>query len=396
MKLILLRIIGLKLTGIFIFVMIYFTNGYSQNNNGICIDDSFYVPSNFSLYVNSDFKLESASNFKLEGRCVFFNSSTVELSDYFIGDGSLILRGDLDVSVIINNTQIGSLFAEMNGANINLEGNLDVVNSLTLSSGKIITDFDNAIFVSNSAESAINYNEDALSDSYIVGNLKRAVDEGGSYYYPVGNINGYHPFYIRNSSSAGHVQVSFDEGVPGLWEMSRNTSSVKLQETGAWVVEVLSGFDMHFTAGLSILDSYQELLSDPGNVFYASNLNFSESDISSESASSLPYYLEGDFKYSSGVYALVESAAEMDQITNTLLVNGYDDSRFKLDLSKFQSIRLIIFDSFGREVYKSNDYQNEFDAQQMQSGTYYYDLKGKLTNGQAYNHNDFIEVIRTN
>ena len=396
MKLILLGKMGLKLIGIFVFVVVCFTNGYSQNNNGICIDDSFYVPANSSLYVNSDFKLESNSNFKLEGQCVFFNSNTIELSEYFIGSGSLIFRGDLDASIISNNTQVGSLFAEMDGANIYLEGNLDVVNSLKLSAGKIITGFDNAIFVSNSAQNAIDYNEDALSDSYIEGSLKRAVDEGGSYYYPIGNSDGYHPFYIRNASTVGDVQGSFDENIPDLWEMSGNRPSIKLEESVAWNVEILSGVDMQFTAGVSTLDSYEQPIPDPRHVFYASNLDFSVIDISYKSVPTLPYYLEGDFKHSSGIYALVKSDMEMDEIANILLVNGKDDSRFTLDLSKFQSIRLIVFDSYGREVFKSNDYQNDFDGQYMQSGTYYYDLKAKLVNGQAYSRNDFIEVIRSN
>ncbi len=202
--------------------------------------------------------------------------------------------------------------------------------------------------------------------------------------------------WLGNESTTGSVLVNFDESIPNLWEMNGNTPSVKLQESGAWNVNVLSGVDMQFTAGVSTLDSYQQPLSDPGQVFYASNQNFSETDISYKSIPTAPYYLESDFKHSAGIYALTKSSIEMDEIVNALLVNGKDDSRFKLDLSKYQSIRLIVFDSFGREVFKSNDYQNEFDVQYMQSGTYYYDLSGKLVDGQAVSHNNFIEVIRSN
>lgn len=396
MKLTLLGRLGLVLTVNIVLFMTCHINGHSQNNIGICIDDSFYVPANSLLYINSDLKLEPTSNFVLRGECVFLNSNAIDLADYAIGNGTVILRGDLDLSIISNNSKVGNLFTEMDGADIYMEGNLDVENILKLSSGKIITGFDNVIFVSNSSENAIKYNEDALSDSYIQGNLKRAIVENGSYYFPIGNHNGYHPFYIRNSNSFGDVLVSFDESIPSLWGMNGNIPSVKMQESGAWIVKVLSDVDMQFTAGVSTLDSYQQPFTNTGNVFYASNQSFSEIDISYESVSTLPYYEEGHFKHASGIYALVNSTTEMGEIANTLLVNGYDDSRFKLDLSKFRMVRLTVFDSFGREVFNSNDYQNDFDVQHMRSGTYYYYLKGELTNGRSVNHNDFIEVIRSN
>jgi len=377
-----------------IVILVFATNVHSQNNKGVCIDDSFYVPVNATIYINNDLKLESTSSFVLEGRCVFFNSSEIELANYFIGNGIVIFRGTSDATLISNNSELGSLFLEMDGADIYTDGDVTVKNVLKLSSGKIITGFNNEIYVSNSDENAIEYNEDALSVSYIKGNLKRAVDVSPRYYYPIGNNNGYHPFYIRNSSSVGDVQVCFDDNIPGLWETIGKTPSVKLEESGAWIVKSLPGVEMQFIAGLSTLDSYQQPLSDLVNIFYTNNLNFLETDISNESVSVSPYYLEGNFIHSSGIYALAKSTKQIDQFSNTLYVNGNNDSRFKIDLSKFKTISLVVFDSFGREVFNSIDYQNNFDAQYMQSGTYYYFLKGELINGQPYNHNDFIEIIR--
>nr|WP_320118740.1 gliding motility-associated C-terminal domain-containing protein [uncultured Marinifilum sp.] len=376
--------------------MICFFNGYSENEGKIVVGSSFYIGENAVVFTNFDLKINETSNFRLEGNCILRESSMLELPSYFIGNGILLLQGDTDISLSGYNSSLGVLCADMDGGDIYVDEDISITNKLQLYSGKIITNPGKSIILTNSDQNAIEFSDDISNESYIQGGLSRSVIANTKYSYPVGDAYGFHPMYLYDTSGEGDLRVIYDENIPAQWESSNIRPSLHLNESGAWVLTDDSGSELNFKVGLSTLDSYGQMISDPCQIFYASDYSFEKSDMSYQSTAVGPYYLEGGLVKSVGIYSLAESDLEMGELANTLIVNGRDESRFKIDLDKFQNVRLLVFDSFGREVFNRNSYNNDFDAQYFRSGTYYYYLTGRLVNGEEIVRKNIIEVIHSN
>lgn len=384
-----------KHIGVIALLLICCFDGYSKNDGNIVVNGSFYIGEKAIVFTNFDLKLNETSNFRLEGNCVLRESSMLQLPSYFIGNGVLSLQGGVDITLSSYESSLGNLNVEMDGGDIYLDEDITITNRLKLSTGKLITNFGKAVILTNTDQNAIDFSDDVSNESYIQGNLCRSVSANVKYTYPVGDAYGFHPMYLYGSNGEAMLRVVYDENIPAQWESSHIRPSVHLNETGAWVVTNDCGPEINFKVGLSTIDSYGQTISDPCQIFYASDFSFSKSDMSYHSSAMGSYYLESGLVKSVGIYALAQSDLEMGELANTLIVNGRDDSRFKVDLDKFLNVRLLVFDSFGREVFKRNAYNNDFDAQYFRSGTYYYYLTGKLVNGEDIVRKNIIEVIHT-
>lgn len=377
-------------------LLMCFLEGHSEDKGKIVVGTSFFIGEKSMLFTDFDLKIDETSNFRLEGHCVLRESSELNLPSYFLGNGVLLLQGGSDITLSGYESSLGNLHAEMDGGDIYIDEDITITNKLKLISGKLITNMGRSVIVTNSDENAIEFSDDNSNESYIQGSLSRLVASNAKYSYPVGDSYGFHPMYLYESSGEGQLQVIYDESIPSQWESSNIRPSLHLYESGAWVLTNENGPAINFKVGLSTIDSYGQILSDPFQVFYANDFSFSGSDISFQSTAAGPYYLESGLVKSEGIYSLAKSDMELGELANTLIVNGRDDSRFKVDLNKFQNIRLLVYDSFGREIFKRNSYNNDFDAQDFKSGTYYYYLTGHLVNGESIVRKNIIEVIRTN
>jgi len=376
--------------------MVCFFEGYSADKGKIVVGSSLFIGEKAMIFTDFDLKIDETSNFTLEGHCILRESSELALPSYFIGNGVLLLQGSSDITLLGYDSSLGSLYAEMDGGDIYIDEDITITNKLKLISGKLITNFGNAVILTNSSQDAIDFTDDITNESYIQGSLSRSVKANAKYSYPVGDRYGFHPMYLYDSSGEGLLQVLYDEDIPSQWENSNIRPSLHLYESGAWLLTNENGPDIDFKVGLSTLDSYGQILSEPYQIFYANDFSFSKPDMSYHSKAVDPYYLEGGLVKSGGIYSLAQSDMQLGELANTLIVNGRDDSRFKVDLDNFQNVRLLVFDSFGREVFKRNSYNNDFDAQYFQSGTYYYYLTGKLVNGENIVRKNIIEVIHKN
>lgn len=58
--------------------------------------------------------------------------------------------------------------------------------------------------------------------------------------------------------------------------------------------------------------------------------------------------------------------------------DGKNDTFFIKDLEYYPGAQLSVFNRWGNEVYRSNDYKNEWDGANLSEGTYYYTLKVKV------------------
>jgi gliding motility-associated-like protein len=74
--------------------------------------------------------------------------------------------------------------------------------------------------------------------------------------------------------------------------------------------------------------------------------------------------------------------------------DGKNDTFFITDLSYFPGSQLSVFNRWGNEVYRSNDYQNNWDGAGLSDGTYYYTLKRKEKSGTMVTHKGWIYLRR--
>ncbi len=63
-------------------------------------------------------------------------------------------------------------------------------------------------------------------------------------------------------------------------------------------------------------------------------------------------------------------------------------------LSQFPEHRLTIFNRWGNEIYKSRNYQNNWNGSSLGEGTYFYVLEVKLHTGRWETFKSFITIIR--
>jgi gliding motility-associated-like protein/uncharacterized repeat protein (TIGR01451 family) len=83
-------------------------------------------------------------------------------------------------------------------------------------------------------------------------------------------------------------------------------------------------------------------------------------------------------------------------IGNVITPNGDGkNDRFVIKgIGKFPSNELIIFNRYGDHVYESKNYQNNWAAEGLNAGTYFYVLRGKDVSGKDHEFKGWIQVIK--
>jgi gliding motility-associated-like protein/uncharacterized repeat protein (TIGR01451 family) len=82
-------------------------------------------------------------------------------------------------------------------------------------------------------------------------------------------------------------------------------------------------------------------------------------------------------------------------IPNVITPNGdgSNDQFVIKGLNKFLKSELVIFDRWGDHVFKQNDYQNDWAAKGLSTGTFFYLLTGVDENGELHEFKGWIQVI---
>ncbi|WP_194774678.1 T9SS type B sorting domain-containing protein [Pararhodonellum marinum] len=63
-------------------------------------------------------------------------------------------------------------------------------------------------------------------------------------------------------------------------------------------------------------------------------------------------------------------------------------------IDQFQKIKLIVLNRWGDQVYESLDYKNDWDADGLNGGTYYYILETESESGESQTHKGWVQVIK--
>ncbi|WP_165835991.1 gliding motility-associated C-terminal domain-containing protein [Marinifilum breve] len=340
----------------------------------------------------------------LGGMFSFCNTQPVEVlfgSQSNLETLKLSFAGENDVSLSCNNTSLSGLSLEMPSGNLFLEGEVGVQDFLTLSSGKLFVE-EGGVVLLNSDVSSLVFNNLASNDSYVVGNLKRRVVAGMEYDFPVGDVDAYHPVVLTDLSDDDDVTISYSASLDDEWRGVGGSDDVTFSLDGGWIVKD-NDMGSEYKIQLSRLGNDANLLDDKMAVFYTSDhLNAFETPYVDRSSLLIePFYVMANERKGSGMYSLVRNDYGLNEeeedleVVNTLVADDSSPSYFKIpDLHKFKRVDIRVSDSWGRIVFTSKEYANDFDSRKYPSGTYYYHLTGYLSDGKKIVKDDIIEVIR--
>lgn len=74
--------------------------------------------------------------------------------------------------------------------------------------------------------------------------------------------------------------------------------------------------------------------------------------------------------------------------------NGFNDTFEIVGIDKFVKNDIVIFNRFGDHIFKTENYQNDWDAPGLVAGTYFYLFRGEDRQGQKQEFKGWIQVIK--
>ena len=295
--------------------------------------------------------------FHLSNNCVF-ESLKVDKQDY----------GDL----------------ELDGESLTVEKNLDLLN------GGIKTN--DAIFrFSNPDPNSISYND----FSYIIGKFYRKTTKNIEYPIPVGDEEHLHLVKLTDLDSDQNIfECSFHEGLPD--ELSK--PQIQLSNHGYWELiaqnKTLCNL-IFFYQGMNLSDqdkpSILQLIKDESNYnneFFLEPLSTNHNE--------LCFTIKVNMTEQASKLVIVENQEEeLDRWINFISLSSGLDTHFIISGLNIQytDISMTIYNNWGNKIFKTINYQNEFDARGYPEGTYYYHADyTKISNGKRVLKNGFFEI----
>jgi hypothetical protein len=360
-------------------------------NDNCCLQGSFYDESDGGLQLRAELCVLNSN----VNEIVFSSGSDVVGAQLcFKGSANSFLEG--------NGLNFESLELGMSGADLYLNGGLSLCSRLLLFSGRVLDDGAGSIKLTDPSETSLIFNNVKNNSSYLAATLSRAVLPGREYYYPVGDEVSYHPFVASEFEAANQVSLSYSSSLDEQWADVTGNADVRFPFSGAWVVED-DGLGASFMARMSKLDKEANVVEGSMDALYATNPPaFFEDPIFERSLLETDgYFLSTTQKQGTGMYSLIESnyglTPEKDDIelVNTIVVDQTSETYFIVpEAEKYQRIEIAVYDSWGRVIFTSNEYVNDFNCRDYPSGTYYYHMNAVLLDGSKIVKDDIIEVVR--
>lgn len=355
----------------------------SDNVGDVRINDvSFYIPEGNLVCISGNVEVTGSGRFLNLGTVWFANTNAVQLS--FLpsnpGFGKFIFGGSADCDLLNNVSWSYVSMQTSGGSNLLLDADMSIAQSLDLGSGIIDVGQAKLMFSSNSPDS-LKFSNIQTNSSYISGAFYRAVSAGETYWFPVGDAYGFHPFVVQSATDNDTVKVTYDPDVSQDWTNMLSTDvNFYLEDIGGWNVTA----ETKFIPGISLLNKKQQLMPEGSTytMLYAADETFFASGYTWDklSVETDLFYLLNSEEYTGGIYALASRNAI--RLVNFIYDNGTGDSFFEIpEISKYSQVELSVYNRWGSVIYKNNNYYNDFDAADFPEGTYFYDLK--LHDGEA-------------
>ncbi|MDM8162268.1 hypothetical protein QUH73_20815, partial [Labilibaculum sp. K2S] len=226
-----------------------------------CEGAEVYISTTASLFSTCSDLYVKGSNLWNEGQFYAEGLELIECEDAKLGSGTFSLHSDYSVDISGDFIQFGVFNLDLPDSKLSINSDCEISDRLFLKSGLVSIEGGHSIFISNTDEDAIIFNNSIDNDSYISGSLKRKIASNGTYYFPVGNESSFHPFCLSDALSEDEISVIFDENVPFNWESSNVNSTLKLEDVGGWIVSSDYAIENNFVPIVSKLDYSQNLLS---------------------------------------------------------------------------------------------------------------------------------------
>ena len=380
--------------------------GYSQSEGMYIGSEDIYVRE--ILCISGSIEDQSNGRMDVQGELCFMNSEEVEIrlspeTDYL--NTKFTYKGTDIATIFSNGAIINSLEINSPGGDVKLGDVLVVDDQISLFNGRVIATEDHYLQLRNSSESALLFNNSVGNSAYVIGGLRRYMLPGNMYFFPVGDVNGFHPILLSGINQEGMLKVTYDEQVDENWLSQHPGSELNFSSGGGWIVDTEN--TTTFEACLSLLGPEGTPLANKYAVFHSTDYPFYHEKpiIDREASPCENFYLKGLQAYSDGVLAVVESnlgylAKNKElELVNTIVIGSSSHyiTRFIVPgMSDFQNIKLKVYNSLGGLIFSSNNYTNELDFRKYRDGTYYYYLNAKLKDGSVINKSDMIEIVRSN
>ncbi|MFV0553663.1 MAG: gliding motility-associated C-terminal domain-containing protein [Mangrovibacterium sp.] len=383
----------LLVLGLIPFASLAMTDG---DKGDVVVDGvSVKVSSGVSICVSDNMKVARTGEFVNSGTMFFANQLPIDLDFYSTnsGAGKFVFAGSADCE-LIGNVSWGKVAVAMDGASLLLSGNLTVTDSLELSAG-IIDARSARVELKNNLANSLTFNNKEENTSYILGSFTRAVSENGSFYFPVGDEAGFHPFLVQNPNGQEEIEVNYDSSVSQEWAFVIQEATFAVEDVGGW--QVKSGTE--FNSGLSHIDRGGSKLREGGkyrilraqdNASYATGYQECNSLLAHD------FYSLGTEKITGGIYTLANESLTV--LPNFVFVSSDSNNNtlFEIpesDREKYTKIELTVYNRWGQKVYTNNNYDNGMDCSDFPQGTYFYELK--LYQGTSMELvRNFIEIKR--
>jgi len=385
-------------------LVIHTTHLFGQNSQSndedksIVVSTSFFVSDDAEVAIPGDLDIKYSNTFENNGRFCFSNDleSQLILPPGDLGSGSFIFAGikRMELNVLGEQARIGSLTMDMPKGTLDLFGDFAIPNYLELISGIIDVKRNSTLLIDNPSDESVSFNNSPINKSYVSGFLSRQLVAGGTYQFPVGDNTGFHPFLIDKPEKSDLVRVSFDKGVPEEFNNYNQIKSLNVENSLGWRIESDSRTRNNFLSGLSILNTSLADKTSQLEIYYLSDFDFSASVLACKS-NLQKSTIGASYVYSSEPksYGLYGFSKMLDvELVNFIYVGNDNKTNFEIpNFSDFSNLRLVVHNRLGSIIFKSDHYQNEFDARNYPNGTYFYELTLEKDNKNSIIRN-FIDI----
>jgi len=298
----------------------------------------------------------------------------------FAGTLGNVLNNDLVDGEVPNPTEVFVEIIEsgnLQGVSFDLEGNLILIPGLNepgiyqltyrLSEVGVLENYDDAIIT-------IELEDDRVDLSIQKVTLVDEIYEGDEFEYEV---------TIQNLGETAARNVVVRDELPGgverISEEIVQVSDPQIEINPSVVGSVLTWEVPFLPSGAEIVIRINVKAGDPGLITNAAS-------ILSEGVEIDP----------SNNQSSVTDEIRAFRITNVITPNsdGFNDEFEIKGLHKFTENRLVIFNRLGDSVLEVDDYQNNWSAEGLNPGTYFYVLKAKNSSGEEFVFQGWIQVIK--
>lgn len=322
-----------------------------------------------------------------------YNKANSILVNNSIVDGAIDFEGNYDTSLdLSNNCKFGKLkLNKKNDSYLSLFGDsLIVEEKMQLERGRIWNN--DVIFKLNTPDPAnISFND----QSYIVGNFYFKTLKDVEYSIPVGDEEDLHLLKFKDTNSPKNlIKSCFCNGLP----VGISGSTSQYSNHGYWELLASNETNCHFQhyfepMNLLLVNKPSILqLNDKGNNSYdeiihpAINVDYNDSW----------FTINARITTNTSKLVVIDKKEQIsDEWINFISLSSGSDTHFiipNLD-SKYSNIKISIYNNWGNRIFKSDNYRNEFDANEYPEGTYYYQAVYILNDdSQQMVKNGFFEI----